>query len=193
MKKKQKDSKRLIAWILLISLLIISTILTYMKFFTNDYEQNEIKENPVNNSNSKEIHTTLEEITKNFNEIINSAAEYNEDNIIIKASLNNYSIYISYITDNSTTTYEFKYDNLCLITILNSNEEETNKFNLIYKQLVKAIQKRINNPEDVSEYIDNFLNENTEYDGLTKNKLENEIEYKIDITKKIKLLQRTEE
>ena len=193
MKKKQKDSERLIAWILLISLLIISTILTYMKFFTNDYEQNEIKENPVNNSNSKAIHTALEEITKNFNEIINSAAEYNEDNIIIKASLNNYSIYISYITDNSTTTYEFKYDNLCLITILNSNEEETNKFNLIYKQLVKAIQKRINNPEDVSEYIDNFLNENTEYDGLTKNKLENEIEYKIDITKKIKLLERTEE
>ena len=193
MKKKQKDSKRLIAWILLISLLIISTIFTYMKFFSNDYEQNEIKENPVNNSNSKEVHTALEEITKNFNEIINSAAEYNEDNIIIKASLNNYSIYISYITDNSTTTYEFKYDNLCLITILNSNEEETNKFNLIYKQLVKAIQKRINNPEDVSEYIDNFLNENTEYDGLTKNKLENEIEYKIDITKKIKLLERTEE
>ena len=30
------------------------------------------------------------------------------------------------------------------------------------------------------------MNENTEYDGLTKNKLENEIEYKIDITKKIK-------
>ena len=158
-----EKNKRIIATVVLVILLAITLILSY----------------------SKAIHTALQEITTNFNQN-SKVKEYIEtNNITLTATVNNYSIYISYITDTSTT-YEFTYDNLCLNITIDANETNKEKFNVVYRFLIEAVQTRINNTIEYTELIDNFLNEdNINYDGLFKEKTENRIKYQINITKKL--------
>ena len=180
---KNEKIKIIIAWILLIVSIIISFILSYLKFFA--FEDNKIEERPINGSSSNAIHTALNDIVVNFNQNSNLKKYADENSVIITASVNNYSIFISYITD-ITTTYEFMYDNLCLNIIVNNNNvEDKEKFNIIYGFLIEAVQNRLNNTNDFSEVITNFLNSDLSYDGLTKIKLDNGTRYKMDITKKI--------
>jgi len=179
---KLKINKIIIAWIILFISTSLALVLTYLKLFP---ENNNIEEKPVNESSSNAIHNALKDITTNFNQNSN-LLEYSENNnIVLKASLNNYSIFISYVTDISTT-YEFTYNDLCLNITINNTEEEKNKFNIVYKFLIEAVQKRLNNIKNIDNIINEFLNTNINYDGLTKLELENKITYQINITKKIK-------
>lgn len=179
---KQKKNKIVIAWILLFGLIGIALSITFMKFFPKN--NNNIEERPVNESSSNAIHTALQDITVNFNQNPNVVKFAEDNNIILKAALNNYSIYISYIAE-TTTTYEFAYDNLCLNITINNNKVDKTKFNIIYQFLIEAVQKRINNTDDISSTINDFLNNDKNYEGLTKNELATGIEYQMNITKKI--------
>lgn len=181
---KQTKSKTIFAWIILFVLIGATLILTYFKFFSAD--NSNITEIPTNNSTSNAIHKALKDITINFNQSP-AVQTYNEqNNVKLNATANNFSIYISYITD-TTTTYEFTYDNLHLNIIINSNEAKAEKFNVVYKFLIEAVQKRINNTNDINEEINKFLNnDDISYEGLTKKVVEDNVEYQMDITKKIK-------
>ena len=179
---KKEKNKMLIAWIILIALIIITIILTYIKYFSTD--NTNIEERPINESSSNAIHIALKDIITNFNEN-SKVKEYGlENNLTLKAVVNNYSIFISYIND-TTTTYEFKYEDLFLNITINNIEEDKNKFNIVYKFLIEAVQKRINNTNDISELIDNFLTNDINYDGLIKEENSNTIKYQINITKKL--------
>lgn len=182
-----KKFNDLIAKILLILLIISCVLLTYLKFFTSFMPNNKnITENPINESNSKAIHIALKNITVNFNQN-NKVKDYEEkNNVNLEASVNNYSIFISYISEN-TITYEFVYNDLNLSTIIDHQIQQNNeKFNVICGFLIEATQKRINHTDNIDELINNFLYTNINYDGLTKKTLEEGVQYTINITKKLK-------
>jgi len=175
--------KVIIAWIFLILLIALFLYVNHLKFFKIKINNDSIEEIPVENSSSEAIELALTEIVNNFNS--NSLIEeYKKEGININAILNNYSIYITYTTD-TTITYEFNYNNLILSINITNEEESITKFNKVYKILVKATQQRIGNEEDITKLIDDHLNKNINYDGLTKKTKENIIEYNLDITKKL--------
>ena len=178
---KNNNNKNLFASILLIILIFITLGITYIKYFSVDNNKN-IEERPINQSSSIAIHKALEDITNNFN---NKAKEYEQNkNITLKAVVNNYSIFISYI-DDTTTTYEFTYKDLFLSAIIDNNEENKKKFNVVYKFLVSAIQQRLNNQNNIEELVESFLTTNVNYEGLIKTKSNDTIKYQVDITKKL--------
>lgn len=174
-------SKDLIALIILILLIIITLFITYIKYFTVS-KNNNIEEIPVNESRSIAIHKALNEITTNFND---KAREYKELNdVTLNATLNNYSIFISYVND-TTITYEFTYEDLFLNIVINNNEENLKKFNVVYKLLIESVQKRLNNQTNIDDSIESFLTSDINYDGLIKIKNDDIVKYQMDITKKI--------
>ena len=72
------------------------------------------------------------------------------------------------------------------LTINISNDEENiEKFNKIYKILIKSCQKRLNNSDNINEQIDKFLNGEQELLGITRTRKNNLMTYKMDITQKI--------
>lgn len=179
---KKNNKKIFIAWFSLIILLLLFLSLNYIKFFKAPNEN--IKEQPIETSSSKAIETALGDIVKNFNNDI-EIKNYNDKNIKINAVLNQYSIFITYTTNN-TTTYEFTYNNLNLRINVNNDKENIDKFNQIYSILLKAIQKRLNNEsEDLDEVINDIINQEQTYEGIIKVENEKTNYYQIDITKKI--------
>lgn len=177
-------TKRIIAWIFLFSLISCLLGLNYIKFF-GGHNPN-IKEVPVETSSSKAINNALNEIVTNFNKA-EEIEEYAKNNIIIKATLNNYSIFISYTTDK-TTTYEFSYNNLILSIDIENKSENLEKFQNIYSILIKSVQKRLENEENIDTIINSIIKENKAYDGITLEEKENNIiNYKMNITKKLKM------
>ena len=175
--------KIIIAWATLLILFIMLLIINYVKFFgTYTYDENEVIE--IENSTSEAITTALTEIVTNFNND-DSILTYKEQGILISAVLKNHSIYITY-QEEKTTTYEFNYNNLILSINITNEEENINKFNTIYKILIKAIQKRIKNEENIEELINSQINDNIKLSGIEKIENSNIISYKIDITKKLK-------
>ena len=179
----KKDKLKIItAWIILIVLIILFLITNYVKYF---YVNNSIvEEKETENSTSIAINSALTDITNNFNEdpLIE---RYKNEGIKIKATLNNYSIFISYY-DGTNITYEFIYNKLNLNINITNQELNINKFNKIYEILLKSIQKRLNNEDNLDLIIKEHINNNKELDGITKNIDNNIIKYKIDITRKIK-------
>lgn len=179
--KKIKNKKRVIAWIVLIILTINFLTLNYIKFFGT--KNPNIEEHPVENSTATAINTALKDIVTNFNNSQEIKA-YAEQNIMIKATLNQFFIYISY-SDGITTTYEFSYSNLKLDITIENEKENMERFEKIYKILIKAAQKRIGNTENIDDLIDEILNNNLKYNGIIKEENEKTIHYQMDITKKI--------
>ena len=179
----KKDKLKIItAWIILIVLIILFLITNYVKYF---YVNNSIvEEKETENSTSIAINSALTDITNNFNEdpLIE---RYKNEGIKIKATLNNHSIFISYY-DGTNITYEFIYNKLNLNINITNQELNINKFNKIYEILLKSIQKRLNNEDNLDLIIKEHINNNKERDGITKNIDNNIIKYKIDITRKIK-------
>ena len=190
MKKKEfnksansKTKKRIMAWIFLVLLACCFIIINYVKIFMSPNPS--IKESPVENSSSEAIRIALNQIVENFNSS-GQIQEYLDKNIEIKAIVNQYSIFISYADTNTTTTYEFFYSNLQLSTTIENTSENVEKFNKIYEILIRAVQKRIGNEENLKPMIENIINEVVEYDGIHEEKTEATIKYQIDITKKLK-------
>lgn len=179
---KKSNKKRIIAWFCLIVLMTCLLTLNYIKFFQTPNKN--IEERPINNSSEQAVQTALEDIVRNFNNS-QELKEYSSQNIKMKATLNQHSIYISYTTD-TTITYEFSYNNLILSINVENNEENMKKFNQVYSILLKAIQKRINNTENnIDDIINKIVNEDIIYDGITKEKIDGTYFFQIDITKKL--------
>lgn len=174
----------MMAWIILILLIISLLFLNYIKFFGS--KNTNIEERPVESSTTEAINIALKDIVKNFNNS-EQVHEYAEQNIVLKATLNQYSIYINYITD-TTVTYEFSYNNLNLDITIENELENLECFYKVYKILIYAVQKRIGNEENIDSFIDTFLKDNTnniEHDGIKKEVQEKTIHYQMNITKKI--------
>ena len=105
MENNKKQNKTL-GWILLIILIILVLALNYIKFFAN-IETDEVEETPANTQQSEVITTALNNIVDNFNN--NSKITTNQEkNIKLSAALNQYSIFISYATEEEGT-YEFNW------------------------------------------------------------------------------------
>lgn len=182
-----EKNKITIATVILFILICITLILTYLRFYVK--ADVPLQEVPINESSSNAIHEALQTITTNFNQNSDVKEYIATNNINLTAVVNNYSIYISYI-DGTTTTYEFNYENLCLNITINNDQENIEKFNLVYKFLINAIQTRINNTAQYDEIVSDFLtNDNTNYDGLIKEKIDNKIKYQVNITKKLSVTQ----
>ena len=175
--------KIFIAWIFLILLIFLFLFVNHIKFFRVEINESTIEETPVENSTAEAINLALTNIVDNFNK--NPLIEqYKNEGITLGANLNNYSLYISY-TSEDTITYEFNYSNLILNINITNSKENITKFNKVYEILIKAIQERINNEFDTTNMINKHLNENINYDGLSKEINENIITYRVDITKKL--------
>ena len=187
-RKKDKNNntryKEILAIFFLVILIMLSLTLTYLKFFSSYAVNNDnIKEVPVNDSSSIAIHNALKTIVDNFNKSENVKKYQLENNTKLTATVNNYSIFVTYSKDKKNT-YEFTYNDLCLtIKVKNDNQ---NEFNAVYKFLIESVQKRINNYENISEIVDDFLLNNINYVGLDKKTYDDIIEYKINITEKLK-------
>lgn len=177
--------KKIITWIILIILIILVLALSYIKFFGNNNPN--ITEKPVENSTSTAINQALMDITNNFNNSVD-IENLTKDGIVASASTKNYSIFISYIINDAKTTYEFNYNNLKLSINIENNKKNIEKFNQIYKILIKSCQKRINNLEDIDNDIDLFFQDKQELNGITKIVKNNVISYELDITKNIKTI-----
>ena len=106
-----EHKKNLLAWISLITLIILLLFLNYIKFFSQ--KNPNIEEKPVENSSSRAIETALSTIAENFNtnEELNTLKE---ENILLSATRKNYSLFITDIENENRTIYEFKYNNLKL-------------------------------------------------------------------------------
>lgn len=179
--KQREKIKIILAWIILIISIVSLLALHYIKFF--GVENPNIEETPVENSTSEAIHTALKDIVNNFNSS-EQVKEYAEQNIVLKATLNQYSIYISYITD-VTITYEFSYSNLNLAITVENEQVNLECFYQVYRTLTYAVQKRIGNEENIDQLVLDFFNSDKSLDGMIKEESDQTIYYQMDITKKI--------
>ena len=177
-----EHKKNLLAWISLITLIILLLFLYYIKFFSQ--KNPNIEEKPVENSSSRAIETALSTIAENFNtnEELNTLKE---ENILLSATRKNYSLFITDIENENRTIYEFKYNNLKLSINVLDEKENLEKFNRVYKILIMSCQKRIQNEDIIDEKIEKFLNGEVEIEAIQKKKSGNIINYQMDITKKI--------
>ncbi len=177
-----EHKKNLLAWISLITLIILLLFLNYIKFFSQ--KNPNIEEKPVENSSSRAIETALSTIVENFNtnEELNTLKE---ENILLSATRKNYSLFITDIENENRTVYEFKYNNLKLSINVLDEKENLEKFNRAYKILIMSCQKRIQNEDIIDEKIEKFLNGEVEIEAIQKKKSGNIINYQMDITKKI--------
>ena len=178
----KNKNKIVIAWIVLFLLFIIMIALSYIKFF-GFYTYKDIEIIEEENSGDEAIEIALNSIVDNFNSSDDIEA-FKTQEIDIKAVLKNHSIFI-YYSDDITTTYEFNYNNLILSINIEEKEDNLDKFNKIYRILIKSIQKRIYNENNIDDLIDLHINDDIELVGIEKINNQGFISYKIDITKKI--------
>ncbi len=175
--------KKAIGWILLIVLLALMGGVSYIKFMYKPAE--DITEAPTNTSTSQIIVTALNNIVDNFNSD-NKITEYETNGTKINATYNENSntLFVTYESDE-TITYEFAYDNLNLIATVSNDEENLEKFKKVEEILIYAIQKRLENSENIKEDVDAYLAGNKELEMIKEEKNESTNTYTINITKKI--------
>lgn len=175
--------KEKIAWVLLIVLIILILGISYIKFFVGDNTL--IEEKPVNNEMSEVVKTALTDIVKNFNDN-ERILQYKNEGIDINAVFNENTntIFISYKKD-STSTYEFTFDNLNLVIAVANNEVSLEMFKKIEEILIYAIQKRLNVEDDITGIVKDYIDGNRELDMITTEEKEDVIVYHFNITKKI--------
>ena len=186
MKKKDKEikpvgkAKILFAWIILLIAISSALGLSYLKFFGPNLN---IEEKPIDNNDTTSpiIIEALNSIVNNFNES-SYVQDYKNQNIDINASLNGTTIKVNYTSD-VVASYDFKFNSPNLVASINNSSLET--FKIIYKIMVYANQKRLGNDNNIDLYIDNFLNNDTEVLGLTKEENNDTINFSIDVSKTI--------
>lgn len=185
-RSKNNKVKILFAKVVLVLLGVAIVALTGFRFLTIQNSNNENKK--INKSSENAISKALGEIVANFNKDEDVIRYQSTNDVKLIATTEGESIYISYI-DDDTTNYEFviKNDETLHLYILidKGTDDEQNKFNIIYQFLVEAVQKRLNNKNDISSKINDFLINDVPCNGLSKNKLDKKIEYKINILDKI--------
>lgn len=174
--------KMVVTWIILVILICLLLFLNYVKFFGVKNEN--IEEKPVEDSSAVAIENALMDIVNNFNDS-DDVKNLTKDGIIVSATLKNYSIFITYTINANKTTYEFNYSNLKLLINVLDDEKNLEKFNKIYKILIKSCQKRLKNDDDIDKILDSFLNDEVKIDAIQKENVNDVIKYQMDITKKI--------
>ena len=162
----KKENNMVVGWILLILLIFMALGVSYVNFFVG--VDKKIEEKSVDNNESEAINNALTQIVNYFNDSDKIDAL---DGVNIHAVLNNRSIFISYITD-ITTTYEFTYDNLALEITVSDDEDNLKKFHQVCEILIYAIQMRLNNGDNIEKSISSFINDNVHFKGLEKTILE---------------------
>lgn len=188
--KGKQISKRelIIARVILIILIILVFGITYLKFFGPNPN---LEEHPIDTSNSVQDELQiklLDLIVTKFNDSV-LIEDYRAQNINIEANVNtnNKSIIISYVDDVSKQ-YEFNYIQPNLEIVVKNEEQED--FYIVYKELIKANQERLQNKNNYDEYIDEFFNGNKDIEGVSKEiKEDDSIKYVMDVTKTIKVLE----
>ena len=183
MKKKNENNKIIFARIMLIVLILIGCVVSYIKFFNKSNEN--LEEKPINSEKSKELDLALDEIVNNFNNN-NKIADYEKNNIKLKAIRKNNSIFISYITESETITYEFIYNNSYLIITVNNSIENIERFKNVFYLITVANQERLGVTNDnISDMITNFFENDTEYKEITVDKSDDKNTYYIEFNSKI--------
>ena len=179
--KKVSKGKILLSLLLLLILIFLLGLLNYVKFFANiDINNQTKKENTVTVDDVER--KVLEEIVKNFNND-NKLKDYAKNNLTIEATINNKTIKVT-SKKEETKEYIFEFENPYLIIKTDSNDEY---FEKVFSLMIYANQKRLNNSNNLDKYIQDFLNDEEEYEGLTKDSTEaNVLTYKIDISKILK-------
>ena len=180
--EQEKKKNKTIGWILLIILIILILGLNYVKFFMNEPNEN-ITETPVQNTTSEVEIKALQAIVDNFNKN-DKIKQYEEQGIKLNAELNNHSIFISYATEE-TITYEFNYQSLELTINIRNDEENLTKFKKVYEILIYAVQERLENNENIDNYVKDFMEDAKDYTGLSKTVKDGSATYKMNITKKL--------
>lgn len=177
--KRVKKKSTALAWISLIILISAAGGLTYLKFFAG-LETNTANTTPKETT-SPVVLEALTSIADNFNSD-SKIEEYKKSNIDVNATVENTNIKITY-KDKETKIYEFKLVTPNLVIETTSNDPE---FEKIFTIIVHAIQKRLDNKNNIDEYIKKFLEEEEEVEGLSKETIEaNKIKYQINVSKKI--------
>lgn len=180
-KNPVKKSKIIIAWLVLIILILSTLGLTYIKFFGKNEN---IEEYPIDEGNKEStspvITKALQTIVNNFNnnELIQ---QYQKNGTTMKASLNEENLLVEVTETNNMYSFNFEIPNL-MIEIDQKNKEE---FELIFKVLIYANQERLKNTNNIDNYVDGFINNNLDVEGLSRKEIDNLISYSIDISKTI--------
>lgn len=189
MKEKQPSKLSIVlAWIVLLFCIISAAALTYLKFFYEDLNDKNMEEYSTNNTElSPVILEALQTIIKNFNES-DITKKYQETNITVNAYLENNNIKVDYSKEDKKKTYEFNFAVPMITSTITKDQEE--EFKSIFKIMIYACQKRLNNNIDVDKITDNFY-KGTPYVGLIREEKENNITYGIDVSKNI--IEATEE
>ena len=179
---KEKKNSKVGGIILLVILILLILSITYIKFFVHEQVVNEGEY--IENSTDMAIDKALSDIINNFNEN-EKINEYKKNNIQIKATLSQHSIYVSYTENEETTTYEFSYNNFFLTINITDKDDNIDKFKKIYWIMIYAVQERLKNNENIDSYINSFLDDTREFDGLSKEMKDDIVIYRMNITKKI--------
>lgn len=181
-KDKQVSKKAIIiARVILVLLIVIVILITYLRFFGINPN---LEEHPVNKSDNSQDEfqiKLLELIVTNFNN--NSLLEdYKKQNISMEATVNSdNSIIISYVGED-TKKYEFDYVHPNIEILINEDEKED--FYKVYKLLIEANQIRLENRDNYDEYIDEFLVNDRNIDGLIKEiQDDGSIKFVMDVSK----------
>ena len=182
MKEKQPSKNSIIlAWIILLICVILGAALTYIKLFYEESNNKNIEEYSTNNTElSPVILEALQTIVKNYNES-DIVKKYKEENTNTNAYLENNIIKVDYSKEEKRT-YDFNFA-VPILTSTTTKEHEEELQN-IFKIMIYACQKRLNNDIDTIQISENFY-KGTSYIGLIKEEKENNITYGIDVSKKI--------
>ena len=176
--KKREKIDTILAYVLLVFLLGAILFVLYLKFIKRD---NNLDTNPEEYTNN---YITLDTISNRLN-TSTLANRYKNDNVTFNSLVNNNSLNITYIKDD--TSIELVVNTLG--TELEFNITEDNKIisEDIYREVVNIICVYYNNTEDSCRSTISKINENNTIDGIRYVPSDNNMLVYINTTKSIEV------
>lgn len=176
--KKREKIDTILAYVLLVFLLGAILFVLYLKFIKRD---NNLDTNPEEYTNN---YITLDTISNRLN-TSTLANRYKNDNVTFNSLVNNNSLNITYIKDD--TNIELVVNTLG--TELEFNITEDNKIisEDIYREVVNIICVYYNNTEDSCRSTISKINENNTIDGIRYVPSDNNMLVYINTTKSIEV------
>lgn len=180
--KKGNNISIVMAWVLLFINIGLFLFISYLKFFTNNDSSSNVIEHSVNDTKlSPVIIEELQTVIKYFNED-DEVKNYKDENIIIKAYLEDEDIKVSYKEQDNEEIFVFKFSTPLLTCSI--DKDNLDMFKIIYRIMVNSCQKRLGNSDYDINLIDDFYNGN-DVGGLVVETDDNKYTYGIDMTVKI--------
>lgn len=176
--KKREKVDTILAYVLLVFLLGAILFILYLKFIKRD---NNLDTNPEEYTNN---YITLDTISNRLN-TSTLANRYKNDNVTFNSLVNNNSLNITYIKDD--TSIELVVNTLG--TELEFNITEDNKIisEDIYREVVNIICVYYNNTEDSCRSTISKINENNTIDGIRYVPSDNNMLVYVNTTKSIEV------